>query len=96
MCQFTCDDLQYKSLKILQSKQGYRSTEDSLILQKCILKNNDTNFAGNLFEFGTGCGIISILIASKIQNISITAIEVQKSLYKLAKENIKRCNLKTK
>ncbi|MEA2104046.1 MAG: methyltransferase [Candidatus Cloacimonadota bacterium] len=96
MCKYTYDDLLYNDLKIFQHKNGYRSSEDSLILQDCILNYTSKNFLGNAFEFGTGCGIISILLAAKRENISLTSIEVQSSLYELAEKNVKYCELSPK
>ncbi|MBC8525517.1 MAG: methyltransferase [Candidatus Cloacimonetes bacterium] len=93
---YTLDDLQYKNLKLIQSKNGYRSSEDSLILLNTIIKNIGKNFPGSAFEFGTGSGIISILLAAKIQKIKITAIEVQNSLFKIAQKNIQKNNLLSK
>ncbi len=88
MPETTLDDLQYEDLHLRQNKRGYRSTEDSLILLYTIIKKMGFDYKGNAFEFGTGSGIISLLLAAKLKKITITAIEIQKSLFKLAKENI--------
>ncbi|MEA3475520.1 MAG: methyltransferase [Candidatus Cloacimonadota bacterium] len=85
---YTLDALQYKNLKLLQNKKGYRSSEDSLILLNIILENIGISFSGTAFEFGTGSCIIAILLAAKLPQISITAIEVQPSLFELAQKNI--------
>ena len=83
----TRDELQYKNLFLTQNRYGYRSTEDSLILLYVLTKKLGFDFSGKAFEFGTGSGIISLLLATKIPQIKITAIEVQESLFNLAKEN---------
>jgi len=88
MPETTLDDLQYEDLHLRQNKRGYRSTEDSLILLYTIIKKLGFDYIGNAFEFGTGSGIISLLLAAKLKNITITAIEIQESLFELAKENI--------
>lgn len=88
---YNYDDLQYKNLYIYQDKNGYKSSEASIILQDVILENIEPQFKGKIFEFGTGNGIISILLAAKLTRINIYAIEVQKSLYQTAKLNIKNC-----
>lgn len=88
MPEITLDDLQYDDLHLRQNKRGYRSTEDSLILLYTIIKRLGFGYRGNAFEFGTGSGIISLLLAAKLKNITITAIEIQESLFELAKENI--------
>jgi len=90
---YTLDALQYKNLQLLQNKKGYRSSEDSLILLNIIIENIGISFSGTAFEFGTGSGIISILLAAKVPQISITAIEVQPSLFELAQRNIVRNHL---
>lgn len=87
MKEITRDDLQLNDLYITQHKHGYRSTEDSLILLYILTKKLGFEYSGKAFEFGTGSGIISLLLATKIPQIIITAIEVQESLFKLAKEN---------
>ncbi|MBN2017462.1 MAG: methyltransferase [Candidatus Cloacimonetes bacterium] len=96
MRETTQDDLQYKNLHLLQNKRGYRSTEDSLILLYTIIKRLGFDFRGNAFEFGTGSGIISLLLAAKLKNITITAIEIQDSLFHLAKENIIHAGLENR
>ncbi|MCK4357307.1 MAG: methyltransferase [Candidatus Cloacimonetes bacterium] len=93
MNSYSCDDLQYKNLTLLQNKKGYRSSEDSLILLNIIIENIGINFTGTAFEFGTGSGIIAILLAAKVPQISITAIEFQPSLFELAQKNIVRNHL---
>ena len=93
---YSCDALQYKNLKLLQNKKGYRSSEDSLILLNIIIENIGSNFSGTAFEFGTGSGIIAILLAAKVPQISITAIEVQPSLFELAQKNVAKNHLDEK
>ncbi len=88
MPETTLDDLQYDDFHLRQNKRGYRSTEDSLIILYTIIKRLGFDYIGNVFEFGTGSGIISLLLAAKLKNITITAIEIQESLFELAKENI--------
>lgn len=93
---YTLDNLQYKNLKLLQNKKGYRSSEDSLILLNIILENIGISFSGTAFEFGTGSCIIAILLAAKVPQISITAIEVQPSLFELAQKNVAKNHLDEK
>lgn len=89
----TRDDLQYKGKHIYQPKNGYRSSEDSLILQNCILEQVGQDFSGKAFEFGTGSGLISILLGLKIKKIKITAIEIQPAFVKIAQKNVLECTL---
>ena len=90
---YTCDDLQYNNLTLLQNKKGYRSSEDSLILLNIIIENIGLNFSCSAFEFGTGSAIISILLSAKVPKINISAIEVQSSLFTIAQKNIARNHL---
>jgi len=93
---YTLDALQYKNLALLQNKKWYRSSEDSLILLNIIIENIGISFSGTAFEFGTGSGIIAILLAAKLPQISITAIEVQPSLFELAQKNVAKNHLDEK
>lgn len=86
---YTVDDLEYNGLKILQPKNGYRSSEDSLILLNVIVNALGNDFVGKGFEIGTGTGIIAILLAAKLPNIHITASEIQDSLARLSLQNVK-------
>lgn len=86
---FTCDDLQYKGLKLWQSKFGYRSSQDALFLLNFALeKISVRRHIKDVIELGIGSGIISMLLAAKIPYIKITAIEIQDSLLELSKKNI--------
>jgi tRNA1Val (adenine37-N6)-methyltransferase len=87
--EYALDDLQYKGLKILQPRNGYRSSEDSLILLNEVVNSLGSDFEGIGFEIGTGAGIIAILLAAKLPNIHITATEIQDLLTDLAIQNVK-------
>lgn len=80
----TIEDLQYKGLKIIQKKSGYKFTTDAVLL---------ANFAHGakgkrVLEVGCGSGVISILIASKQQPKSIVGVEIQQEVYEMAKRSI--------
>lgn len=96
MNNYSRDDLQYEGFYYYQPQNGYRSSEDALILQNCILEKIGYKFEGEAVELGTGSGLISILLALKIKQIKINAIEIQKSLFKLARKNIIHCELGNK
>jgi tRNA1Val (adenine37-N6)-methyltransferase len=72
-----------KNIKLLQSKTGYRFSVDALLLENFISKERPESGV----ELGTGSGIISILLAKRVSNIKITAVEIQKSLAERAKKN---------
>ena len=69
-----------------QNKNGYRFSIDSVLLAHFVsVKEND-----RILDLGTGSGIISlILLYRHYQSIKeCSGIELQKSLYELAKKNI--------
>lgn len=78
------EDLQYNGLKIIQSASGYRFTTDAVLL---------ANFCRDMtgkkcVEFGSGSGVISILLAAKKHPKSILALEIQPALWDLTKRNV--------
>lgn len=86
------EDLQCGDLKIIQNKNLYTFTSDSVVLANFInLKANS-----NCVEIGTGCGVISILLSQKTKFKHITAFELQKEMALLANKNVKLNNLEDK
>lgn len=86
------EDLQCKGLKIIQNKDYYTFTSDSVILANFIkLKKEDI-----CCEIGTGCGVISILMTAKNNFNKIYAFEIQSEMFELAKKNVKLNNLEDK
>lgn len=79
------EDLQCRGLKIIQNKNYYTFTSDSVILANFAkLKSNDV-----CVEIGTGCGVISILLSAKNNFKKIFAFELQEEMALLAKKNVK-------
>jgi tRNA1Val (adenine37-N6)-methyltransferase len=75
-----------KTVKILQSKTGYRFAIDAILLADFVkIKTNDKN----IIDLGTGSGIIALLLARCFPHTKITGIELQKGLFELAKENVR-------
>ena len=73
-----------RDIKIYQPKKGYRFSIDSVLLGYFI-----TNKAyKKAIEFGTGCGIISLILAKVLKQTSITAVEVQDSMVEIAQKNV--------
>lgn len=84
------DDLEFNGLKIIQKKDGFCFGMDSVILSDFarIQKKNST-----VADFGTGTGIISILLAAKYKNIDkIYAFEIQTEMSEMAERSIKMNN----
>ena len=73
-----------KDVKIIQSKKGYRFSIDAVILENFIrTKKYDEGI-----EFGTGSGVISILLAKRSPYFKLTGVEIQKSLAERALTNV--------
>lgn len=87
------DDLEYKGLKIIQNKEWFCFGIDSVIL---------ANFAkgskrgSKILDLGTGTGIISILLSSKVEDSNITAVEIQKEVAEMAYRSIELNDLQDK
>ncbi len=84
MVNYTTNNFLNGSIKIIQSKKGYRFSIDAVLLSNHILpKPGD-----KIIDLGTGCGIIPLLIASKYTDIKIYGIEIQKKLAETANLNV--------
>ena len=78
------EDLQCNGLKIIQNKNYYTFTSDSVVLANFInLKKND-----RCVEIGAGCGVISVLLSAKTNFDKIYAFEIQDEMAKLAEKNV--------
>ncbi len=86
------EDLQFDNLKIVQNKQLYTFTSDSVILANYI----STKVSDIAVEIGAGSGVISILVQAKNDIKKIFAFEIQEKMQKLCKKNIKLNNLEDK
>jgi tRNA1Val (adenine37-N6)-methyltransferase len=70
-------------LRIIQSRQGYRFSMDALLLAEFVsIKRKDV-----VIDLGTGCGIISLVLAKKRKVGSIFGVELQEELASQAKRN---------
>ena len=77
-------------VKLYQHKDGYRFNIDSVLLASFV---SISKKKANLLDIGTGSGILILLLALKYKGLNYYAIEIQESLYRLAKENFKLNNL---
>ncbi|MCJ7582974.1 MAG: methyltransferase [Candidatus Aminicenantes bacterium] len=80
----TLDAFYHGRIKILQKIKGYRFALDAPLLADFIRTTENDE----LLEFGTGNGIVSLLLSIHPFK-HITAVEVQASLAELARKNIK-------
>ena len=78
------EDLQCKGLKIIQNKDYYTFTSDSVILANFIkMKKGDKGA-----DIGTGCGIIPVLLSAKVEFERISAFEIQPQMARIAEKNV--------
>jgi tRNA1Val (adenine37-N6)-methyltransferase len=78
----TCDSI--RDVALLQPKEGYRFSVDALLLEHFITAKRLTKGV----ELGTGSGVISILLAKRLREVNIIAVEIQDSLARCANENV--------
>ena len=94
----TVDKILRGKISIIQFKKGFRYGFEAVFLAAFVngylKKIKKKNFL--LADVGSGVGTISLIIAYNNDNINITAIENNKSLLKIACENIKKNNFQKK
>ncbi|HSN66029.1 MAG TPA: methyltransferase, partial [Fusibacter sp.] len=79
------DDLQLGGLRIIQDPKGFCFGVDAVLLSNFIkLKPSD-----EVVEFGTGTGIIPILLTGKSTFKKIHAFEVQREVAEMAKRSVR-------
>jgi len=79
------EDLQCNGLKIIQDKNLYSFSSDSVVLANFVKTKKDDVCV----EIGAGSGVVSILLQSKSPLKQIYAFEIQESMQKLCEKNIK-------
>ena len=78
------EDLGEKGLKIIQAKNIYRFSVDSILLLNFIrVKNYE-----KIIDLGTGSGIIPLLLFGKRKGLSIYGVEIQKDLADMARRSV--------
>ena len=87
----TLDDL--GSFKIIQKKNGYRFSDDSVQLANFVLplKPDDS-----VIDLGAGSGVIPLILAQKSQIKNIVGVEIQEGLADIAKRNVVLNNLSSR
>jgi tRNA1(Val) A37 N6-methylase TrmN6 len=85
------DDILYGILKLWQPKRGARVNVDTVLLAAFpkISITREEKFA----EFGSASGAISLLLAKRFSNLSVTGFEIQKEAVELANLNAKENGL---
>lgn len=78
------DDLQFDGLKIVQDKNLYAFTSDSVVLANFLkIKTGE-----RAVEIGSGSGVISILATKKTNVKEIVAFELQQPLYEMSLKSL--------
>jgi tRNA1Val (adenine37-N6)-methyltransferase len=72
-------------IKVKQDRYGYRFSIDSILLA-C---HAGPRPGDKVLDLGTGCGIISLILAYREPNLKIFGIELQKELADIAVSNVK-------
>ncbi|MFZ5468360.1 MAG: tRNA1(Val) (adenine(37)-N6)-methyltransferase [Myxococcota bacterium] len=80
----TCDSI--CGVRVLQRAQGYRVSLDPILLAQFAARKRPK---GAVIDLGAGSGVISLLLAARFRWKSVTALELQPSLYELATRNVR-------
>lgn len=79
-------------LQCLQPRQGYRFTEDAVLLAHFITPQPEDS----ILDLGAGCGIIALILAYRWPAVALTALEIQPRLADLARRNAAGNNLEAR
>jgi len=90
------DDLELNGLKLIQETEHFCFGTDSVALANFVVDNSFIKEETKIIDFGTGNGIIPVLLAGKTISKNIIGIEIQKEVAELAKENIEFNNLQSR
>lgn len=86
------DDLQYNGLKLIQDKNAFCFGIDAVLLANfSIVKPNEI-----CLEFGSGNGIVSVLLTEKTKGKFFYGIDIQQNAIELSTKNIELNNLSDK
>lgn len=78
----TLDAIGRGRVRLYQRRDGYRFSIDSVLLaQDCGAEK------GRIADLGTGCGVIPLLLVEQGAR-QVTAVELQRSLFELARRNV--------
>ncbi len=87
----TIDDFLGGKVRLMQEKNGYRATSDSVLVAAAVqTKPNES-----VLDVGCGSGIILYCLNARVTNLALTGIEIQDDLHKLIKSNnqLNNCNI---
>jgi tRNA1(Val) A37 N6-methylase TrmN6 len=79
-------------LQILQPAKGYRAGLDAVLLAASIPARKGER----VLEAGSGVGVASLCLASRVPGLDVCGIELQEDLTRIARENARRNALQTR
>jgi tRNA1Val (adenine37-N6)-methyltransferase len=85
MASYTTDTFFNGRIQVKQDRVGYRFSIDAVLLAYQAAPRSGEK----VIDLGAGCGIISLVMAYRRPDITITAVEVQAELAQLAISNVK-------
>ena len=86
---FTTDSFFDGKIRVMQNRRGYRFSIDAVLLAY----QAKPRAQEKILDLGTGCGIISLIMASRRTDLKIYAVEVQRELADLAATNVRQNRL---
>ena len=89
MSSFTTDTFFDGRIRVNQNRQGYRFSIDAILLAYHAAPGK----GDKIIDLGTGCGIVSIIMACRCAGLKIFAVEIQPELAELAAANVKQNRL---
>ncbi len=85
MTSYTTDTFFNGRIRVRQNRAGYRFSIDAVLLAyQAAPRSGD-----QVIDLGTGCGIISLILAFRHPDIRVYAVEVQEELAQVAIANVK-------
>ncbi len=89
MASFTSDTFFDGKIRVMQNRRGYRFSVDAVLLAYHAAPRK----GDKVLDLGTGCGIISLIMACRRSDLRIYAVEVQTELADLAATNVNQNQL---
>ena len=86
---YTNDYLLDKKVKIFQPIDGYRASTDAVFLSS-LLDSKKVKKGDTILDVGSGTGAISLCLASRLKDVKITGIDIQKDLVELSNMSSKK------
>lgn len=80
----TLDDLVINDLKIIQPREGYRFSLDSVLLAHF----PELLHTGNIVDLGTGNGVLPLLLSQRIESVRISGVEIQEEMADRARRSV--------